>query len=135
MLVKNVLNPSVISSALYSLLLSINTSGNLLMCDCFLQIISLCDFHVSTLLFLCLLIKSEKYCCLLLFNINVNLFLYYLYFNSSWRVLLFRNAIYSSVFFLQLFLNPVVIHGSLKKFPLDFITMIGQHLLNKLSII
>ena len=36
---KNVLNPSVISSALCSPLLSINTSGNLLMCDCFAQII------------------------------------------------------------------------------------------------
>ena len=57
MFVKNVLNPSVISSALYSPLLSINTSGNLLMCDCFLQIIFVSTFHVSTLLFLCLFMK------------------------------------------------------------------------------
>ena len=34
------------------------------MCDCFLQIVFLCIFHNSTLLFSCLLIKSEKYCCL-----------------------------------------------------------------------
>ena len=93
MLVKNVLNSSVITSALYSLLLSINTSGNLLMCDSFLQIIFLSTFHVSTLLFLRLLKKSEKYRCLHFFYINVNLFLYFLYIKSSWGVLLFRNAI------------------------------------------
>ena len=61
---ENVLSPSVISSSLYYLSLSTNISGNLLMCDCFLQIIFLVTFHILTLLFLCLLIKSEKYCCL-----------------------------------------------------------------------
>ena len=75
MLVKNVLNFSVISSSLYCLLLSINTYGNLLMCDCFSQIICLSTFHVSTLLFLRLLIKSEKVLLSAFFYINVDLFL------------------------------------------------------------
>ena len=46
---KNALDPTVISSSLYSLLLSINISCNLLMCDCFLQIIFSSTFHISTL--------------------------------------------------------------------------------------
>ena len=43
-------------------------------------------------------------------NANVNLFLYLLYFNSSWRVLLFINANKVVFFFLQIFFNPIVIH-------------------------
>ena len=41
MLVKNVSSPSVISSSLYSLLLPVNISGNLLMCNYYFYIIFL----------------------------------------------------------------------------------------------
>ena len=77
----NLFNPSVMSPALYSLLLSINTFGNLLMCDSFLQIIFLSTFHISTFLIYVYLL-NQKSTDVYIFNINVNVFLYFLYINS-----------------------------------------------------
>ena len=85
-LLKNVLNPSVISFSLCSLLLSIITSGNLLMCDCCLQMIYK---KLSTFLhfyFYVYLSNQKNTAVCICFNISINLFLYFLYLNSSWRV-------------------------------------------------
>ena len=74
-------------------------------------------------------------------DINVNLFTYFLHLSSSLRVLLFRNAIYSSFFFLQLFFNRIVIHGLSTKFLFllyynDWTTLAEQvvYYLNKIII-
>ena len=42
---------------------------------------------------------------------DVNLFLYLLYFDSHLSVLFFRNYLYNRFFFLHAFINDFVIHG------------------------